>query len=181
MTTVTQRVIPDGDGGVAETCQAMRDLICQSIATPIVRRTVSRIVQGITPNDYLAQACAVREWVAHSTSFLRDPAGVELLHTPEWLIRTIFTHGQAQVDCDDVAILAGALMGAIGWSVVLVTVAFLDSHGLSHVYCSASPPTVAFVDSTGEQVWIEFDTTRPMQEIPVDAISRVAIFPVLDA
>lgn len=179
MTTVTQRVIADGDRGVAQTCAAIADLITASIATPLVRRTVSQIVRGLPSNDYCAQACAIREWVASSTEFLRDPAGVELLHSPEWLLRAIFRDGTAQVDCDDVAILSGALVGAIGWSVVLVTVAFLDSDALCHVYCSASPPTVGFVDSTGEQMWIEFDTTRPMQEIPVNAISRSVIFPVL--
>ena len=178
MTTVTRTEIADGDRGVAQTCAAMRDLICASIATPIVREAVSALVIGLTPGDYIGQACNVRDWIAQSTQFLRDPAGVELLHSPEWLLRRIFRYGCAQVDCDDVAILAGAMMGAIGWSVALVTVAFLDSGTYSHVYCSASPP-VTFLDSTGDQVWIEFDTTRPMQEIPVNAISRSQSFPVL--
>ena len=179
MTTVARRIIADGDRGVAQTCDAMAAMIRASIATPIVRRAVSQLVITVAPNDYSGQACAVRRWIAASTQFLRDPAGVELLHSPEWLLRTIFTTGCAQVDCDDVAILAGALMGAIGWSVNLVTVAFLDSRTFSHVYCSATPPSDAFVDRSGEQVWIEFDTTRPMQKIPVNAISRSRIFPVL--
>lgn len=157
----------------------MGRVIQQSIATPIVRQCVSAIVEGIDPQDYSGQAVAVRDWIAAHTQFLRDPAGVELLHTPEWMLRTISANGVAQVDCDDVAILAGALMGAIGWSVTLVTVAFLDSRTYSHVYCSASPPSAAFVDSDGEQIWIEFDTTRPMQDVPVSMIGRSRTFPIL--
>lgn len=157
----------------------MRKLIQQSIATPIVRRAVTSIIANVPVNDFYGQAYAVREWLANHVVFLRDPTGVELLHSPEWLLRTIIADGAAHVDCDDAAILAGALMGAIGWSVELVTVALLDSGQFCHVYCSASAPSVAFVDDTGEQVWIEFDTTRPMQELPLNAISRTQRYPVL--
>jgi hypothetical protein len=178
MTTVTQSTIADGDLGVAQTVAAMAGLVRSSIATPIVRQSVAQILTSIEPGDYLGQAYAVREWLSQHITFLRDPAGVELLHTPEWLIRAIFMSGTAKVDCDDVAILAAALMGAIGWRVAFVTVAFLDNAPFSHIYCSSSPP-VAFLDSGGEQIWIEFDITRPMQEIPVNFISRSQTYPVL--
>lgn len=157
----------------------MAKLIRESVATPIVRRQVAQIVSGIGPNDYTGQAHAVRDWLSERIQFLRDPAGTELLHTPEWLLRTIQSYGQAQVDCDDVAVLAGALMGAIGWSVCLVTVAFIDNGEYAHVYCSASAPSASFVDGHGERIWIEFDTTRPMQELPLNLISRSQVYPVL--
>lgn len=171
--------LADGDLGIAQTCAQMAKLIRASIATPIVRQQVSNIVAGLSPNDWKGQAYAVREWIANHVEFMRDPAGVELLHTPEWLLRTIAANGQTQVDCDDVAILAGALMGAIGWSVVLVTVAFLDNSAYSHVYCSCSAPSASFIDSQGERIWIEFDTTRPMQDLPLNLISRSQVFPVV--
>lgn len=154
-------------------------MIQASVATPLVRQQVSQIVNGIAPNDWCGQAYAVRDWLSDKIQFMRDPAGVELLHTPEWLLRTINAQGAAQCDCDDVAILAGALMGAIGWSVTLVVVAFLDASAFSHIYCSASAPSPAFVDAQGNPIWIEFDTTRPMQELPVNLISRSQEYPVL--
>jgi len=179
VTTVTRLGIADGDLGIAQTCATMADIIRKSVAQPIVRQQVSQIISGISPSDWYGQAYAVRDWLSQHIAFMRDPAGVELLHTPEWLLRTIAANGQAQCDCDDISILSGALMGAIGWSVSLITVAFLDSGTYSHVYTVALAPSASFVDRQGEQVWIEFDTSRPMQELPLNLISRSKVYPVL--
>ena len=179
MTTVTRMTLGDGDVGVVQTCAQMASIIQQSIATPIVRQAVSQIVSGLAPNDWYGQAYAVRQWLSDHILFLRDPTGVELLHTPEWMLRDIAANGTTHGDCDDISLMAGALMGAIGWSVCLVTVAFLDNAAYGHVYCAASAPSAAFVDSAGEAVWIEFDTSRPMQELPMSLISRSQVFPVL--
>jgi hypothetical protein len=163
--------ISDGDAGVAQTVAHMQRLICESVATPIVRDQATRIVAGCDAQDRLGQCYALREWLANHIVFLRDPVGVELLHTPEWLLRTIHQRGCAHVDCDDAAILGGALSASIGLAVIIVTVAFLDKCApYSHVWSSAAP------SSSGP--WIELDVTRPMQNLPADAISRSQIYPV---
>lgn len=179
MTTVQRSSIADGDTGVRQTVARMGELIREGVATPLVRETVTYLVGALSPNDYLGQLYAIREWCAQHVHFLRDPAGVELLHTPEWLLRQIHANGAVYVDCDDAAILAGSLCGAIGMQVALVTVAFLDRGApFSHIWASASPP-VAFPNAAGTQQWVELDVTRPMQDIPLDAISRSEVVQVL--
>lgn len=179
MTTVHRSTIAEGDAGVRQTVAHMADLIREGVAQPLVRETVTEIVGGLGPNSFIDQIYAVREWCAQHVHFLRDPSGVELLHSPEWLLRTIHANGAAYVDCDDAAILAGSLCGAVGMQVALVTVAFLDNAApFSHIWASASPP-VAFLDTTGKQQWMELDVTRPMQDIPLDHISRSEVVQVL--
>lgn len=179
MTTVQTFSIADGDVGTAQTVEHIAAVIRASVAQPLVRGTVSDLVAHLGPTDYLGQLYAIRDWLSSVVRFLRDPAGVELLHTPEWMLNEIARSGAVRVDCDDAAIMAGALAGAIGFRVVLVTVAFLDkSAPMSHIWTSASPP-VRYLDSAGEQVWIELDVTRPMQALPLESVSRSKVFPVL--
>ena len=179
MPTVTRQTIGDGDLGTAQTLAAMAALIREGVATPIVREAAADILNGIASNDWHGQAEAVREWVADHVMFTHDPAGIELLQSPEFLLRAIASNGYATGDCDDISLLSGALIGSVGWSVSLVTVAFLGSDAYSHVYTSATPPTANFVDSAGNPIWIEFDTSRPMQELPMNLISRSQTYDVL--
>lgn len=170
MTTVQRLGLSDGDLGTAQTIDAMRRCILESLALPIVRESAVSIVHDTDPTDKMSQVYAVRDWLAAHIHFLRDPAGVELLHTPEWQLREIFAHGAARVDCDDAAILAGALMGSIGWNVTLVTAAFGERDApYAHVWCSVS------LDGAD---WTELDVTRPMQDLPLDRISRWKDWPV---
>jgi hypothetical protein len=184
MTTAQVLEIADGDAGVRQTVDKIAELIRSSVATPVVRQAATAIVGSLPPNDFLAQMYAIREYLASSIVFLRDPAGVELLHTPEWLLTTIAQQGAAHVDCDDVAILGGALAGAVGLRVALTTVAFLDSRNpntynpLSHIWTAVTAPT-SFCDRAGEQIWIDLDVTRPMQALPIEAIARYEVQPVL--
>jgi hypothetical protein len=179
VTTVHRSMISEGDAGVRETVARMAELIREGIANPLVRETVTYLAGALSPADYVGQIYTIREWCAAHVHFLRDPAGVELLHSPEWLLREIHANGAAYVDCDDAAILGGALCGAIGLQVALVTVAFLDNQApFSHIWASASPP-VEYVDAAGKQQWIELDVTRPMQNIPLDHISRSEVVQVL--
>ena len=173
VTTVQRFFIFDGDWGVSQTLDHMAAVIRAAIATPAVRQLATALVADLPPTDSVGQCLAIRAWLAGHILFLRDPAGVELLHTPDWMLRRIQALGSVHVDCDDAAILAGALAGAIGLRVVLVAVAFLDKSGAtaqySHVWCSAAKPTAQIGDSSE---WIEFDVTRPMQELPVAMIAR---------
>lgn len=187
MTTVQQLSIQDGDAGVLQTVAQMTRLIRQGVATPIVRDAATQIAVGAGQSGF-DQAYAIRDFLAARVQFVRDPTGVELLHTPEWLLRRIGQMGVAGVDCDDVAILGGALAGAVGLRVRLVVVAFLDNsrpqlYGyttaapFSHVWASVSPAE-APRDANGE-IWIDLDTTRPMQNIPMHMIARSQVFRVL--
>lgn len=180
MTTAQRFTIAAGDAGTAQTVRHISDLICSNIADPIVRSAATSIVGALQPNDALGQIYAIREFLSQRIRFLRDPAGVELLHTPQWMLQQIAQQGAAHVDCDDVAILGGALAGSVGMLVRLVTVAFLDNDApLTHIWASVSPPFPC-LDDEQQQIWIELDTTRQAQAIPVNQISRSVITSVLE-
>jgi hypothetical protein len=172
VTSVQTFSIAGGDAGIAQTVQRMSDIIRASVATPIVREAVTQIVGDVSGYDAVPQLYALRDWLSSHFVFLRDPFGVEHLHTPEWQLRTIASAGVVHGDCDDAAILGGALAGAIGCRVVLVTVGFgAPNAPFTHIWASAAPPN--------SREFLELDVTRPMQEIPVGAISRQKITPVL--
>lgn len=173
MTTVSNVPLLGGDAGTRQTIAAMCDMVQRSVATPLVRSAVTSIVGDVGGRDDIGQILAVRDWMCGRVRFLRDPANNELLHTPEWMLRRVMRDGVVHVDCDDAAILGAALCGAIGMNVAFVTAAFYASDApFSHVWASAKSP-----DGRGD--WIELDTTRPMQNLPVGAMSRCEVTQVL--
>lgn len=179
LTTVRRMTIGDDDAGTLDTVALMGALMRDGVADPLVRATVTNIVRFVPENDWLGQLRAIRDWCSQHIIFLRDPSGVELLHDANWMLQQIAENGTVHVDCDDAAILAGTLAGAIGAAVDCVVVAFLDRDApFSHTWVQASPLATVRSASPG-QVWIEFDVTRTAQAIPVDAISRYRIIPIM--
>ncbi len=168
--------IADGDAGTEQTVSEMSRLICEAALTPTVRRVAVNIVAAVE-DDPIEQLTAIRQWVSSHFQFIRDPASGELLHDvtkgPDALLRQISQYGVARGDCDDAAILAGALACAVGFQVALMLVAFAPNAPYSHVWASASAPFPC-PDASGRQVWIEMDVTRPaqLQTVPMDRIAR---------
>lgn len=155
----------------------MATLIRDGAVTPQVRRASTSIVADIP--DPVRQLFALRQWVANHFTFVRDPASAELLHDAPNLMAQIRQSGRAIGDCDDAAILAGALACSVGFRVALIVVA-VDDGGpdpefgelpYSHVWATASAPT-------GAPQWMEFDVTRPAQYDPTAHIRRARAFPV---
>jgi hypothetical protein len=178
---IERRTIPDGDAGAAATVREMAKLIIAGSSAPLVRRMAVEIVRPIAPRMYEQQARAIRQWLARHVVFLRDPDGTELLHTPELMVRSVIANGTIHVDCDDVAILAGALGKSIGLLCRIVTVAFraMDDEGnplaprtgfdattpFAHTWAELSSP----IDSPR---WLEMDTTRAAQGVDPALIAR---------
>lgn len=179
MSTALQYEIAPGDPGVRQTVEHMARLIREGVADPDVRRVATAIVGPLDPGAALDHIYAIREFLTAHVRFLRDPTGVELLHTPAWMLHDIDAHGVTHGDCDDVAILGGTLAGAVGLRVALVTVAFLDNpHNLSHVWAVVTSP-VPMLGADGRQAWIDLDTTRPAQTNALSQVARVERYPVI--
>jgi len=80
--------------------------------------------------------------------------------------RSAGQRGVAQVDCDDVAMLGAALGKAVGLRARFVAVAFGPRGApYRHVWAELGPRT--------NNVWLDMDTTRPAQGLPMHLISRV--------
>lgn len=162
--TLPERVekfwIPGGDAGVHATLGHMRRLVRQGMVDPMVRAQAQRITGALAGRDGEAQARAIRAWLSQQIVFLRDPSGVELLHSASRMLTMAAQQGNIHVDCDDAAILAAALGASVGLRARFVVVGFgSPSAPYRHVWTELSNPS-------GTPRWIEQDVTRTAQNLP---------------
>lgn len=165
--SVTQ--ISRGDEGTRQTLQKMKRLVNGSLVLPIVRGTAVNVMRPVVPRDRAGQVAAVRGFLTERVQFLRDPVGVELLHSPDWLLREIQARYYVTGDCDDVAILGAALGKAAGLKARFVAVAFYDP---------VAPYAHVWTDLFDGDQWRDLDVTRKNQDLASKGISRRLIFPV---
>lgn len=151
-TRVTLEQTPDGDIGTGYTVRRMRQYANDARSDPVTRAAAVAITKDCGGRAVDCQIVAIRQWLDDHIRFIRDPAGLELLHTPEWQLLQIAKKAYISVDCDDVAVLAAALGKAIGIRARYVVIGFLGNGGpFSHVY--------AELQGSGGK-WREIDITR---------------------
>ncbi len=135
MTTVQKYTVGSGDIGSYRTISIMKRLVNESLSNPLVVARAKDIVQFAGPKNQIEQANEIRNYLLDHTQFMRDPRGVELIHTPEKQIRTIDQRYYIQIDCDDFAVLAAALGKAVGIRAKFVILKFMSkSAPFAHVY-----------------------------------------------
>lgn len=143
-----------GDGGTYATLAKMKSLVRTAAAHPLVRATAAALVRSTASNGVI-HARIIRGWVEDHTIFLRDISTAEALYHPAGVLKQIQRQGVAQLDCEDVAMLAAALGVSIGLRARFVVLAFRPGGPFQHVYADLS-------DAAGRR-WIDVDTTRPSQ------------------
>lgn len=149
--TLTKKRRAPGDAGAIGTLKRMAELARRSSIHPSVVSMARAIIQPAGRNQVGEQIELIRQWVQDHTKWLPDPLGAEYLIPPELLLPKIAATGQAQGDCDDVALLAAALLRAVGIPAGFRAVAFTPARNLSHV----------FALGWNGRNWCELDTTRP--------------------
>jgi len=120
----------EGDAGTATTIERMIAFAEAGKKDQTVNRAAAAIVKSLPPYNRLAEANAVYRWVLGHIRFTSDTKGVELLRTPsETLLVGVG-------DCDDFVILICSLLGTIGHTLRIVTVASdpRDPSVFTHVY-----------------------------------------------
>lgn len=153
MKVLTRReTIAGGVAGTKTTLDRMAELVNGALAVPEVRDQVVGILAGCAGRDYRCQLATLRAWLAAHFRFLRDPFGVEYLQAPAYQLARIHRDGVTRGDCDDAAILAGALLKTAGFPARFVALGFFPRKVYSHVYTEAL--------HAGR--WWEFDITRPL-------------------
>lgn len=155
-----------GDGGTRTTLAVMAHLIRSGSVSPVVREAAIGLTRGVPSRDGREQAAVIRWFVATHVTFMPDPDGVELVHGADVLVRAIRRDGVVAADCDDVAVLAGALAKSIGMPVRLVAVALDGRQAFGHVWAEAR-------DRGG--VWHDFDVTRSAQGLDGQRVNRTLI------
>ena len=124
----TLAMLPGGAAGVRATLNAMARLTKIYRSTTPVRDLAERIIASVPEKDYTSEVVAVQSWVRDSVRYTRDVFDVETLKTPIETIRTL------QGDCDDKALLTGALLQSIGFKVRYVAVGYGAPDEFDHVY-----------------------------------------------
>lgn len=123
----------------------------------IVRQFVEWLVRDVAPKDYLSEILAVRNCFVQPSltrpwapmwRYLNDPRHVEMVKTPERMVREILEHGSTVTDCDDTSTAAAAFCLHMGREVELVAMGFAPQQ-LSHVAVRVKEP------KTGQ--WIVLD------------------------
>lgn len=151
-TRVTLEQLPDGDLGTGWTVRRMREYANDARSDPRTRAAAVAITEECGGRAVDCQILAIRKWLDAHIRFIRDPAGLELLHRPDWQLLQIAKKAYISVDCDDVAVLAAALGKAIGIRARYVVIGFQGGRGpFAHVYTE--------LYGTGGR-WREIDITR---------------------
>lgn len=86
----------------------MQRIVKRSKTDIKVRNLALSIVRHLPPKDFAGQARACFYWVRDNIRYVGDVSGVETIHTPEELLKTM------QGDCDDKSIMVCALLESIG-------------------------------------------------------------------
>lgn len=127
--------VPRGPRGTLVTARLMGDLVREGAKDFYVRQKAIEIFRcaRVPAKDRLGEVTALFRWVQRNVRYTRDIFQVELLHTAR---RTLELRAG---DCDDMAILLGALLVSTGHPVRLVLAGFRPSkpHLYSHVYLEA--------------------------------------------
>lgn len=166
MVQVTYHTIGPGSSGIRDTLHLMRRIVRASVAQPIVRLSAVQIVQG-TGFNVAQQLTLLRQFIQQHTEFLRDPRGVELLHTPAYLLTQISEVGTVAGDCDDIAMLVAALGMAVGLRARFVVI---GQRELEHVFTMLASPHSG--------TWEAFDPTRPGPTIPASMLQKTLVVEV---
>ena len=108
--------IPSGYRGTLKTVEHVSDLIKRGAKDFTVRQTAIDILlqRAVRPKDYLGEIKALFEWVQQNIRYTKDTFRVEVLHSAKRMLEL------RAGDCDDMAILLGAMLEAIGHPVRLV-------------------------------------------------------------
>jgi hypothetical protein len=146
---IQSQTIPSGYQGTLKTVEHIRDLIKQGAKDFDVRQTAIDILlqRAVRPKDYLGEIKALFEWVQRNVRYTKDTFRIEVLHSAKRMLKL------RAGDCDDMAILLGAMLEAIGHPVRLVITGAdpLREDLFSHIYLE--------VFHKGR--WIPLDATMP--------------------
>lgn len=139
-----------GDPGTEQTIDVMRQLIDRDLASSSFVAFAKNLLRNVPAHDEWSEVESIFDWVVNNIRFTKDPVSKESLYPPSELLKI------RSGDCDDIAMLLGALYLAVGYPARLVTVAASAQAPteFSHVYTEVEVPP-------GSNNWIAADAARP--------------------
>ena len=141
--------IPKGYLGTGRTVEHIKALIRAGVKNFYVRQKAIDILleKEVRPKDYLGEIRTLFEWVQQNVRYTKDPFRLEVLHSARRMLEL------RAGDCDDLAILLGAMLESIGHPVRLVLTGPdpLRPRLFTHVY----------LEAYHRGRWIPLDPTMP--------------------
>ncbi len=122
-----------GVDGIRDTLQQMQAMVNRSYLHELIRQQAAQAIRNCQPSDKMCQASSLMIWVQRKMRFVKDPVGVEALHDPIMIARSIAQGGVPYGDCDDFSLYLATLMKSVGMPASFRAVGFNGGH-LSHVY-----------------------------------------------
>jgi|SRR5579872_699542 len=146
-----------GDGGTAQTIRVMRRLVDQALTDPAFIRFAVDLVRNVPAYDDNGEISSLYGWVLANIRYTKDPVSKEKLYPPQELLNI------RAGDCDDIAMLLGALALALGYPARLITMGADPDfpNDFSHVYVEAECPP-------GSGEWVPLDAARPGAQFGVE-------------
>lgn len=146
-----------GEAGTAQTVAVMRRLVDQAQADPTFVRFVVDLVRAVPAYDDLGETRQLYEWVRQNIRYTKDPVSKEKLYPPQELLKI------RAGDCDDLAMLLGAMGLTLGYPARLITISAdpENPQEFSHVYLELEVPP-------GSGQWIPLDAARPGAQYGVE-------------
>ncbi len=129
---LARRWIPEGDAGVAVTVDVMGQMIEHGGLHPAVRAAAEEAVAYL-PHDQGAEVDAIADWILGRVDYRPDPIRSEWLQMPWWVLARIDQGERPQLDCDDLTLLALAMLESLGFPTALRVVATQPDEVLDHV------------------------------------------------
>lgn len=163
---VVEYTIPQGDRGAYSTLRIMKRIVLEAMRDPTVLDSAKTVIRSAGGKNREEQARHIAGWISQSLRFVRDPYGIETIHTPRYMLDRIKAVGMFEADCDDYAVLSASLAKAVGLRTKFVILGFLQKGApWSHVYTMAQTP----------RGWYPFDVSFG---IPIGSITRKAYYEV---
>ncbi len=127
----------------------MRRLVDAALSDAAFVRKTRDIVAHVQAYDETGEVRAVYNWIQRNIRFTKDPLTKETLFPPQELLKI------RAGDCDDISMLMGAMLLALGYPARLVTIAAnpSDPGEFSHVYVEVEIPP-------GSGNWMAVDAAR---------------------
>lgn len=155
----------DVEDAVAE----LRVKIIAAARDPRVVNFARGLVAFAPSGDDLAVARTIRSWLASHWRFAQDPVDLDYNRPVVHSLDQYESQGLIVGDCDDAAMVAGALVRSLGFPVDLVVLSFApDPRTWQHVYAEVL---------TAGGTPVDFDVTKPRSG-PVPPTAYEAHFPV---
>lgn len=127
VTTHELHGIPAGAAGTRATLRIMRELVREWRVHPRLRQLAKKLVQSCANKDARCEVRKIHAFVHNKIRYVRDVAEVETIQDPQVTLR------DRCGDCDDHAVLVGALLQSIGRPVRFIAVGFRPGQ-FAHVY-----------------------------------------------